>query len=268
MQALWQKIQPQTVMLFKTPLKYQKDDYTNQIFALVEFLLIESFYTYGGIGFNQEPGGQFCSGRKEFVTDGTCKALVQEFGISTTNRFHQWCKNNSEWRIELGIPTNPNEVFKNIGWVDWYEFLGTQSPVTTDTKLTYIECVKAVRLLGISTQQEFQKWRKNNSKKRIELGISSNPDLVYKYSAWIDWSTFLGTNWLTYDDCVKAVGSLCISTQKEFRKWCKDNPKQRIKLGIPSNPDKSYKNSGWKNWYVFLGKEHIPKQGVKLSHEI
>ena len=44
-----------------------------------------------------------------------------------------------------------------------------------------------------------------------------------------------------------------VSSKPEFRKWCKDNPDRRIKLGIPTDPDWVYKNQGWKTWPIFLG---------------
>jgi hypothetical protein len=39
----------------------------------------------------------------------------------------------------------------------------------------------------------------------------------------------------------------------EDREWCKNNPEERLKRGIPSNPDRDYGDE-WNNWYDLLDK--------------
>ena len=40
-----------------------------------------------------------------------------------------------------------------------------------------------------------------------------------------------------YIECAEYMQSLgMVSSKPEFRKWCKDNPDRRIKLGIPTDP--------------------------------
>ena len=41
--------------------------------------------------------------------------------------------------------------------------------------------------------------------------------------------------------------------QVEFRAWCKANPEERKKRGIPTDPHVKFANDGWTNWFDFLG---------------
>ena len=262
MYALWKKnedMEPRTVVVFHIPKKYHKDEYTNQIISVVEFLLIELFNTYGGFGFNQEPGGRFNSGRSDFVTYDECVKLVRDLGITSKSKFDEWCNKNSESRIELGIPCNPYREYKDQGWVSWYVFFGTPPSVTEDTKLPYDQCAEYIQSLRLSSRREFHEWYSDNPEMRRKTGIPFNPHQAYKDIGWISWNHLLGTQppvtedtKLPYDECAKYIQGLHFKSVKEFRKWCNKNPLTRRQKGIPSNPAEGYKDQGWKDWPAFL----------------
>ena len=96
----------------------------------------------------------------------------------------------------------------------------------------------------------------------MKLGIPTNPDGKYRNCGWRTWYHFCGTqprvsiasgNILLYIDCAIEVQGLGISSKYKWHEWCVANSDQRKKLGIPSDPPKAYKDTGWSIWPVFLG---------------
>jgi hypothetical protein len=80
--------------------------------------------------------------------------------------------------------------------------------------------------------------------------LHSSPYEFYKGRGWVDWSTFLGTNFHpTYKEAKQAVAVLQIKSYKEYKNRYKEDPR------LPSHPDGFYKNKGWVDCYDFFGKK-------------
>lgn len=58
---------------------------------------------------------------------------------------------------------------------------------------------------------------------------------------------------ISYNDLQLFVKEKGIKTKDEYHEWCKNNPEERLKLGIPSNPYEAYGDE-WNNWYDLLDK--------------
>ena len=74
---------------------------------------------------------------------------------------------------------------------------------------------------------------------------------------------------LSFTAARKFSSELGIKSWKQWVQYCFDEKKP---CDIPSNPDKVYKYSGWKNWHDWLGyckKYHIDKNCFKTwSHDM
>ena len=126
----------------------------------------------------------------------------------------------------------------------------------------YKECRETIQAIGIKNQQQFSIWCRNNRQTRKKLRIPSKPWQSYKNHGWTTCPAFFGTqphisvragNVLSYIDCAIVVQGLEITSESIFKSWCLANSDQRYKLGIPSNPNATYKDKGWSTWPVFLG---------------
>ena len=122
-----------------------------------------------------------------------CRQVVQELGLGGKDEFRKWCKGNSEERVRLSVPVNPDREYAGAGWTDWYGFLGTPPPVTAATRLGYAECQQVGQELGLGSKREFRKWCTDNPEERVRLGVPSAPDAVYAGTGWTDWYEFFGT---------------------------------------------------------------------------
>lgn len=53
--------------------------------------------------------------------------FVKEKGIKSVDEYREWCKNNAEERLKLGIPYNPHRDYGDE-WINWYDLLGKPQP--------------------------------------------------------------------------------------------------------------------------------------------
>ena len=80
------------------------------------------------------------------------------------------------------------------------------------------------------------RWKRNG------MNLNSYPD------EWKDWFTFLGNedtsvtadNRVDYKEAERIVQKMGFEGYKEWREWCKADPKKRQELGLPSDPDKAF----------------------------
>jgi hypothetical protein len=98
---------------------------------------------------------------------------------------------------------------------------------------------------------EFYAWRKPN-------GITSAPHRTYKDQGWVGYRDFLGTKpFLSFVEARKAVRAKHFKTALDFKTG--NRPKN-----VPSNPDLTYKDSGWISWGDFLGTHTTRRQSSFL----
>ena len=158
--------------------------------------------------------------------------IVQNEGINSAREYQACYK-----RLEL--PSLPEGYYKDKGWLGWAEFLGGK----TQTHLSYEEAQRIVSENGIKSQSEYIKVYKKH-------GLPAHPSKFYKDKGWINWYVFLGNkkySFPPYEEAQRRVQEKGIKSMDEYLLYYKE-------LELPSNPHLNYKNQGWINWSVFLGK--------------
>lgn len=132
--------------------------------------------------------------------------------------------------------------------------------------LPYGKAQEIVKRAGI-------KLRKDYALKYKELGLPADPRVYYSNKGWIDWETFLEKTeqFIPYDEAEKIVQELGVLSRREYDLVYKEN-------GLPSAPDRTYKDKGWIDWDSFLGKtkhklsydeakEIVQEKGIKDKEE-
>jgi len=174
------------------------------------------------------------------------QAAVQRLNPIPTDNV-EYCK---LLRQDLRLVSKPNQKYKNKGWVNWYEFLGKESPI--ELYVTYEEAQAAVKRLKTvpTTHREYKNTYKQDPRLTLE------PNKKYKNKGWINWFDFLGKElpietYGTYEEAQTAVQRLTPvpTTNKEYIKLYKQDPR------LVSKPNEKYQNIGWVNWYKFLRRE-------------
>ncbi len=143
------------------------------------------------------------------------------------------------------LSRHPDRTYKD--WVNWFHFLGNDKPES----YTYEEAKVVTQALGIKSSTGYFKRYGEDSK------LPSRPDKIYNSSGWINWSHFLGNRIkpesYAYDEARLRVQELGIQASDEYGNRYKEDPR------LPRNPDRTYKDKGWINWFNFLGKDIKPE---------
>jgi len=94
------------------------------------------------------------------------------------------------------IPANPGGTYKNKGWVNWGDWLGTGTIAPQLREfLPFKEAREFVHGLELKNFSEWPKYRKGDLPEKgvRPKDIPTRPDQVYKTQGWSDWGDWLGT---------------------------------------------------------------------------
>lgn len=178
-------------------------------------------------------------------------------------------KNQTEWIQYLksgfkpkDIPYSPERSYKDIGWINLGDWLGTGVIAAKDLEfLPFSKAREFVRQLNFKNQKEWRTYVKSG-KKPIE--IPSAPERSYKVEGWINWSDWLGTNnasrliaYDPYEDAKEKVKLFKIKSKEEWFQFCKSGNKPS---SIPYDPRRTYLDKGWTSWGDWLGTGEIASQ--------
>jgi hypothetical protein len=194
-------------------------------------------------------------------------------------------KNASAWNVyrKSGnkpdeIPSTPNIVYKNDGWVDLPDWLGNGN-LSNKGRIyqTYEECQKFAQKNSITSQIEWEKFGKSGKR---PLNVPSHPERVFS-KQWTTWPDFFGVDRIanqnrtfkSYKDAKIFAISLNLKGEKEWQKYTQTN---KIPKDIPAAPSIFYKKQGtWVSWGDFLGtgtvanqnKEYLPIKEAKIAYK-
>ena len=179
-------------------------------------------------------------------------------------------KNRDEWRVFVksgekpdDIPNSPSDVYKNKGWKNLGDWLGTGMIAYQNREYkSFEDARKFVRSLKLSGRKEWREYIKSGQKPD---DIPSKPDGTYK-KEWKDLGDFLGTGnvsginrhkqFRSFQQARKFVRSLKLKSQTEWNTYRISGKKPDY---IPSKPDGTYKKE-WTTWGDWLGTERVANQ--------
>jgi len=163
----------------------------------------------------------------------------------------QWREYHKFGNRPYNIPSAPNVIYKDKGWISWPDWFGTR-PGFDGVFLPFEEARAFVRTLCLKTTIEWNKYCKSGKKPH---NIPNNPRGVYKNEGWISWPDWTGTKpefdgtFLPFEDARAFVRALGLKKTIEWNKYCKSGKKPH---NIPNNPRSVYKNEGWISLCDFL----------------
>jgi hypothetical protein len=102
----------------------------------------------------------------------------------------QGFKNNNEfqaWKKPVGMPSSPNDKYKDSGWRGLGDFLGNGNICHSDMAFLPFEKARILaRAQGFKRQNEFNAWKKPQ-------GMPSAPFRMYKDLGWRGMEDFLNS---------------------------------------------------------------------------
>lgn len=205
--------------------------------------------------------------------------------IATKNRiylsFHQAreyvhtlsLKNRDEWRKYYQserrpqyIPSNPESVYKNQGWVSMGDWLGTGTIAARDRKyLTFSRARAFVHDLDLKNRDEWIKYCHSGNKPD---DIPVTPHQTYKNQGWVSMGDWLGTNRIStrdrkyrqFDLAREFAISLQLENVAQWKKYCKSG---KLPDDIPHKPEHVYKKQGWISFGNWLGTGAVACKNMK-----
>lgn len=170
-------------------------------------------------------------------------------------------------QLPRNIPANPNQTYKNQGWVSWGNWLGTGTVGPGLRQYCSFKQAQAfVHRLKLKSNGEWRKYCKGklHGKGQLGKGIPTNPNRIYKDKGWINWGDWLGTGtvatrkrkYLPFKQARAFVHRLKLKNSEEWKKLSTGQllQKRQLPSNIPGNPRGVYKGKGWKSMGDWLGK--------------
>jgi superfamily II DNA or RNA helicase len=212
--------------------------------------------------------GALPPGLRRYPAFEEAREFARGLALGSQSDWVRFCKGEipEKGKRPNGIPTNPNNKYKDAGWVSWGDWLGTgRVPSGLRKYRPFDEAREFARSLGLRNNTEWRRVAKGEmpEKGRIPDDIPTCPDQTYRSKGWKGWGDWLGTgniaNYLReYRDFAQArefARSLRLKGESEWRQFCKGEMPEKGNLprDIPSNPGSSYRNHGWVGMGDWLG---------------
>ncbi len=219
------------------------------------------YKNYGWNGFGDWLGtGVKATFEREYLSFVKAREFVRSLKIVDQKQWKQYCKSPNKPK---DIPNSPHTVYRNQGWISTGDWLGTGSIAGTRRQyLSFKEAREFVRLLKLKGSSDWHKFTKSDKR---PLNIPSHPHVVYKGKGWINMGDWLGTGSIApqlrvyrpFNEAREFVHSLNLKDRKEWQQYCKSGKKPN---DIPFNPERAYKNKGWKGVGDWLGTGVVASQ--------
>ncbi len=188
-------------------------------------------------------------------------------------------KNQKDWEIYRksenkpdDIPTTPAITYKNKGWINLGDWLGTGTIAPQKRKYrSFNDARKFVQSLQLKNDRE---WREFYMSDARPFDIPTAPNVRYK-TEWKGLGDWLGTGtispkekskkYLSFQKARAFVRSLEFKNKQEWADYSKSSKKLET---LPTAPWEHYKNTGWISMDDFLGHGRISNSSKKfLSFE-
>lgn len=134
------------------------------------------------------------------------------------------------------------------------------------TPKSFNEARSFTRKLGLRSHKDWRIYIGPSGRKRFPEIQSLPPDIPkapdHYYNEWTNWGDFLGTGntasrlaqWMSFTEARRYARRLKLNTQREWQIYTRSNRRPET---LPSNPQRVYRNGGWKGFPDFLGNSNI-----------
>jgi superfamily II DNA or RNA helicase len=212
------------------------------------------FYSKEWLGYGDWLGtGKVSNKDKQFRSFEEAREFVRSLKLNTVSDWKRFCTSGSK---PQDIPSNPNNTYKDQGWISFNDWLDSNYISTKNINwLPFEKAIKHVHKLNLKSEKEWKQYCKSGKKPN---NIPYSPKQVYKGLGYKDFGDWLGSgnratgsiNYLEYDEAREIVKSLNISSTSEWKEFVKTG---RLPINIPKAPHYYYKGKGWTSYGDWLG---------------
>ena len=124
---------------------------------------------------------------KNFRDFESARKFVRKLGLKNYQEWREYAQTNNKPK---DIPSAPNTVYENKGWISSGDWLGNGVVAYKyKTWKTFEDAKHFAILLKLQSFEEWKKYCKSGNKPDDIPDIPSN---IYKNKGWISWPDFLG----------------------------------------------------------------------------
>jgi hypothetical protein len=114
------------------------------------------------------------------------RALARGLGLKSQKGWKEWSKSGQR---PSDIPSDPDNVYRDNGWVSWPDWLGFEGRAPPGSMLPFAAGRAYVRKLKLKNWKEWAAWSKSGQR---PSNIPGNPNKVYRNDGWISLPDWLG----------------------------------------------------------------------------
>jgi hypothetical protein len=212
---------------------------------------------------------------REYRPFEEAREFARKLNLQGSVEWFEFCKGNipEKGKLPCDIPQGPNKTYAGEGWCGYGDWLGTKRLANYKRKFaSFNEARKFARNLNLNTRQEWKAFCMVLLPKKgiLPPNIPSNPNRTYQDAGWSGMGDWLGTGriaphlveYRSFEEARKFAHSLQLSSQAEWRQFCKGNlpSKGYLPADIPANPNQTYANRGWISMGDWLGTRTVAPQ--------
>ena len=182
----------------------------------------------------------------KYRTFKEARKFVQTINFKSTK---EWKKFYKSGKLPDDIPKMPQNSYKNKGWVNWGDWLGTGQKFSKINKKirTYEKAREFVHTLNLKSSKEWIRFTRSG---KLPDDIPTNPRYEYKNKGWKGMGDWLGTgnisqkekseSYLPPQEAKPIIQKLAeeygLKNRKDWTRFAKTHKKLLQKLHIPADP--------------------------------
>ncbi len=133
--------------------------------------------------------GNIASYNMTYRSFDDARKFAQKFKFQTNKEWQKYCKSG---KLPKDIPNAPEHQYKNKGWMNWGDFLGSGNISNTEKSKNYLSWIEAkkeyqklAKQHGLRNGADWKEFSSTHKKELEKLNLPSNPQLVYtKERTW------------------------------------------------------------------------------------
>ena len=148
----------------------------------------------GWIGWGDFLGTKNISSRQDYYLPfEDAREFVRKRELKSVAQYEKYHKKSKPKQI----PYSPQRYYKNKGWINWGDWLGTTTTAPQNRRYRlFTDTREFARLLNLTSSKYWEEYVQNNE---LPEDIPKAPSIVYK-EEWTDWGDFLGTGIVATQD--------------------------------------------------------------------
>ena len=178
-----------------------------------------------------------------------------------------WKEFSRSSQFPSNLPRTPEKVYKNSGWSDYRDWLGTDISYTQRKSIRSFENARLfASSLSLTSNKE---WVALSKAGKLPSDVPRQPDYTYQNDGWMGWRNFLGTEnkrlnlkyTLSFEEARNIARSLGIERGSS---WKNLGRQKKLPEQMPLTPEIVYAKHGWNGWADWLGTEK-PQKNDRLA---